>query len=254
MPFLGLIITAVAFVSELISSGSLTTPLFALIGAGLALIFLVVAALVWRRSRVGYIVAIVISAIFLSAFGSEIQSVLTGFADITRFSVTIIIFPALLVTLVYSILGLRLVWRKGALHKPGRMIPLSSFLAILAVGFVIGGASIGFIASGAVITLAGNSNVKADITIAQGASSAGTLQPFAPSSFTVKAGASVTWVNRDTVTHTVTSTSIPSGAKSFDSGNFPYGYTFTVTFNTPGTYQYYCSIHPIMTGTIVVTP
>ncbi len=254
VPFLGLIVTAVALTAESVSSGSLTTSIFALLAVGLVAFFLVSAALVWRRSRVGYVLAIVISGIFLLGFGSQIQSVLAGFADTTRFLVSLTIFPALFLTLVYSILGLRVVWRKGALFKPGRMIPLSSVLAILAVGFVIGGASIGLIASGVVSTLAGNSNVKADILIVQGASNAGTSQPFTPATLTVKAGASVTWVNKDPVTHTVTSTSVPSGAKGFDSGDLPYGYPFTVTFTTPGTYQYYCSIHPIMTGTIVVTP
>ena len=254
VPFVGLITTAVALVTEFVSSGSLTTPIFVLIAAGLVLVFLVGAALIWRRSRVGYIVAIAISAIFLFAFGIEIQSALTGFADITRFSVTIIVFPALLLTLVYSILGVRLVWRKDALHKPGRMIPLSSVLAIVVVGFVIGGASIGILASGVITTIGGKSNPKADVTIVLGAANSGNAQPFMPATFPVKVGMSVTWVNKDTVTHTVTSTSVPSGAKEFDSGSLPYLSKFTVTFTTPGTYQYYCSLHPFMKGEIVVTP
>ena len=39
----------------------------------------------------------------------------------------------------------------------------------------------------------------------------------------------MTWANNDTATHTVTSTSVPAGAKSFDSGNLPYGNKFSVT-------------------------
>ncbi len=78
---------------------------------------------------------------------------------------------------------------------------------------------------------------------------------FSPQTVTVVVGVNNTikWVNQDSVTHTVTSVSVPSGASSFDSGNLNAGATFTVTLTTPGTYQYHCSIHPTwMTGTIIV--
>ncbi len=82
-----------------------------------------------------------------------------------------------------------------------------------------------------------------------GASSPSTSQPYTPQSFTVKVGGSVTWVNRDATTHTVTDNN-----KAFDSGNIASGATYKYTFTTAGTYQYYCTIHPFMKGTIVVTP
>ncbi len=70
---------------------------------------------------------------------------------------------------------------------------------------------------------------------------------FMPKSATVKAGTAVTWTNQDDETHTVTSTD-----KEFKSKPLSAGDNFTFTFTTPGTYKYFCSLHPFMTGTIVV--
>jgi plastocyanin len=70
---------------------------------------------------------------------------------------------------------------------------------------------------------------------------------FMPKSVTVKAGTTVTWTNQDDETHTVTSTT-----KEFKSKPLSAGDKFTFTFTTPGTYKYFCSLHPFMTGTIVV--
>jgi hypothetical protein len=72
----------------------------------------------------------------------------------------------------------------------------------------------------------------------------------------------VTWTNYDPAQHTVTSSSVPAGAASFDSGtlaaatiavmNPKSGGTFTETFTVPGTYQFHCNFHSWMTGTVVV--
>ncbi len=77
---------------------------------------------------------------------------------------------------------------------------------------------------------------------------------FAPDKITVVIGVNntVTWFNNDTSPHTVTSTIVPLGASAFDSGNMVWLTTFTYTFTVPGTYQYGCSYHPWMTGTVVV--
>jgi plastocyanin len=69
---------------------------------------------------------------------------------------------------------------------------------------------------------------------------------FAPQQVTVKAGTIVTWVNDDDIPHTVVS--MPNvRSKPLDSGD-----KFSFTFTTPGSYKYFCSLHPHMTGTIVV--
>lgn len=70
---------------------------------------------------------------------------------------------------------------------------------------------------------------------------------FTPATLTISAGDTVTWTNGDQVVHTATST---SGA--FDSGDLAPGASFSLTFTTPGTYDYLCTPHPTMTGKIVV--
>lgn len=72
---------------------------------------------------------------------------------------------------------------------------------------------------------------------------------FEPATVEIEAGESVTWTNSGGVRHTVTST---SDSMDFDE---PLGSddSVTVTFDEPGTYEYECTIHPGMTGTVVVS-
>lgn len=72
---------------------------------------------------------------------------------------------------------------------------------------------------------------------------------FVPRNITVPAGTTVTWTNKDSVQHTVTST---SGV--FNSGPLNEGQTFSYTFNRTGTYEYECTIHPFIPhGNVIVT-
>jgi plastocyanin len=71
---------------------------------------------------------------------------------------------------------------------------------------------------------------------------------FSPTTVTVKAGNTVTWINRDQDAHTVTAMSGP-----FHSPTLTTGQSFRYTFTTPGRYDYLCTIHPFMTATVVVT-
>jgi len=70
---------------------------------------------------------------------------------------------------------------------------------------------------------------------------------FMPASMTVPAGTTVTWVNRDDVPHNVVSTE-----KKFKSPVLDTDEQFSYKFTDPGAYEYFCSIHPKMTGKIVV--
>ena len=70
---------------------------------------------------------------------------------------------------------------------------------------------------------------------------------FNPPRVTVKAGTTVTWHNGDDIPHTVASSTKLFKSKTLDTGD---GFSFT--FATPGVYEYFCSLHPHMTGTIVV--
>jgi plastocyanin len=71
---------------------------------------------------------------------------------------------------------------------------------------------------------------------------------FNPASLTVKAGTTVTWTNKDDIPHGIASSSNAfTRSKALDTND-----SFSFTFTTPGAYQYFCYIHPHMTGTIVV--
>jgi plastocyanin len=75
---------------------------------------------------------------------------------------------------------------------------------------------------------------------------------FDPKEITVKAGTKVTWTNNDSTGHTVTSGTRGNPSGLFDSGNVAPGQTFSFVFDTPGTYNYYCTYHQGMDGTVIV--
>jgi plastocyanin len=70
---------------------------------------------------------------------------------------------------------------------------------------------------------------------------------FGPQAITVPVGATVTWTNRDDIPHTSVSTEGVFKSKVMDTDE-----KFSYTFTKAGTYPYYCSIHPKMTGQVVV--
>jgi amicyanin len=72
---------------------------------------------------------------------------------------------------------------------------------------------------------------------------------FAPPSLTVKAGMTVIWRNEDDIPHTVASSTRVFKSKALDTDD-----NFSFTFTEPGSYEYFCSLHPHMTGKIVVEP
>jgi amicyanin len=72
---------------------------------------------------------------------------------------------------------------------------------------------------------------------------------FSPQTLTIKAGTKVTWTNRDDIPHTVASTT-----KAFKSPALDTDDTYSFTFTAAGNFEYFCSLHPHMTGTIVVQP
>jgi len=71
---------------------------------------------------------------------------------------------------------------------------------------------------------------------------------FAPKSLTVPTGTRVVWTNRDEEPHVITS----AGSQFASSKGLDTSDSYAVTFSKPGTYAYYCSIHPMMVGTIIV--
>ena len=70
---------------------------------------------------------------------------------------------------------------------------------------------------------------------------------FGPATLTVPVNSTVTWVNKDDLPHTVASNDGVFKSKALDTDD-----KYSYTFSKPGTYPYFCSIHPKMVGTIVV--
>lgn len=101
----------------------------------------------------------------------------------------------------------------------------------------------------AVILLSGPSSIAAGAQQAQASSAEVKIDNFSfgPAALTVAVGTTVTWTNRDDIPHTVV-----SDDKAFKSKVLDTDEKFSFTFTKPGTYGYFCSIHPKMTGKVVV--
>jgi plastocyanin len=85
------------------------------------------------------------------------------------------------------------------------------------------------------------------VTIPTGARNL-TTTAYAPNPVTVSRGASVTWVNNDSIAHTASS----NDSTTFNSGTIAPGGSFSMTFQNAGTFPYRCTIHPNMVGTVTV--
>jgi len=100
----------------------------------------------------------------------------------------------------------------------------------------------------ALLLLAGSPNVTAaDQPAAANAEVKIDNFSFGPQTVTVPVGATVTWINHDDIPHTVVSTDGVFKSKVRDTDE-----KFSYTFTKAGTYPYYCTIHPKMTGKVVV--
>ncbi|HYX67951.1 MAG TPA: cupredoxin family copper-binding protein [Terriglobales bacterium] len=70
---------------------------------------------------------------------------------------------------------------------------------------------------------------------------------FTPQTITVPAGTTVTWTNADDVPHTVAASDMAFHSKAMDTDE-----QYSHTFDAPGTYKYFCTVHPKMQGTVIV--
>ena len=84
------------------------------------------------------------------------------------------------------------------------------------------------------------------VTIPTGAAALGN-RAYTPDDVNVAVGATVTWMNTDSVAHTST-----SNASGWNSGTLAPGAQFSFAFQTAGTFQYHCAIHPGMIGRVLV--
>ncbi len=78
------------------------------------------------------------------------------------------------------------------------------------------------------------------------------IYEFMPMELTIPVGTAVTWINNDEAEHTVTASDGLFESENMMTANVEPGASFSFTFDQPGTYEYACTIHPRMTGTIVV--
>jgi amicyanin len=131
----------------------------------------------------------------------------------------------------------------------GLFLALTAGLMLI---FTLAAASCGTAATPAA-TLATTTNAAATSTTAaastNGATAAVVIENYlySPETLTVKAGTTVTWTNKDSVSHTVT-----TKAPLFDSGLFGKSKSYSYTFTRTGSYEYYCIPHPYMVGKVIV--
>ncbi len=239
--------------ASLVTSG--TIPDFIFFNIPFMIIALLAAIGVWRQYRVGYIGSAALTGFFLFGFSvinwDHGLGVLAYPANTGEFFFIATLFPLIAASFIYSLLGLRKVWRGRAVIVAAtdvpRTIPRSGVVVLLSLGFIVGALVVGLLA-GPVEQKLLNIPTSADITIVSGAASQSNPKFFDPVTFQAKVGQTITWVNRDSQTHTIT-----SDTNLFDSGVKGPGDTYTYTFKQPGTYTYHCSLHPWMKATVVVT-
>lgn len=93
------------------------------------------------------------------------------------------------------------------------------------------------------------------VSIARGAADPNNAETFVPPQISLSSGSTISWTNDDSITHTVTAEGNPAiayGEAPFYSGPISPGYTWDNTFDSPGQFHYHCSIHPFMTGKVVI--
>ncbi len=243
--YLGLVILGLALPTLVASPASIVAdPIAATILVFMALFF-VSAYLGLKGKRWTSVLSAVVSILFLAVFGSFLVPSLANPAD-AAFPLAISAIPALILVAIFSILAI-IHAKSGLLQKPYLATPNSAggLLTIGIIGFVVGGLIVGAI--GGSVILRNISAARADITIVMNAPNM--AMAFTPQNFTVSVGGNVTWVNKDTTQHTVTS----NVTGQFGSPYLITGETWSHTFSQAGIYYYHCTPHPQMWGVIVVS-
>src|SRR5438093_10473470 len=132
--YVGILVVIIATFESPPTSASNPYPIIADV---LAVIELAAAFLIWRGRRIGHVVAAVMSVVFLVLFSGDLGDGLTGFANVPIFLQTITLASVLVLVLVFSILNARLAWRKTMPTAPTKTGPVSTKLAVLALGFMV---------------------------------------------------------------------------------------------------------------------
>ncbi len=252
VPIIGMVYTELFYITWSIFFFSYlgSLPFFVIFWAPFMILMPISIITIWRKPRVGYPLAAVTAAVALALFadgGHGVEVYYTP-ASTGQFIDVITNLPAYFAVLLYSALGFLNMRHKPSVEpvKTSRMIPRYSIASTLILGFIIGGLVIGLMAGATESRLLQNGT--GDIVIVSGAANQNNVQFYNPSVFQAKVGQTVTWSNRDSAAHTVTS---DTGA--FDSQNLDVGASYQFTFTQTGNYTYHCTYHTWMTGKVTVT-
>lgn len=231
-------------------SGSLlvnpNVPVFAL----LAVLSASAALACLKEKRWGYVYAAGLSLLVLLLYNIVIVIYLfnpTNFEFFVASLSGLSVLPLVVFFSVQSFRNSKVLTQKKYLATP---FSAGGLLTVTVIGFLIGGSLVGLTSGSTVSNLLGSkAELAGAITIVKGASHSDNQQFYAPATITVVIGKNntVTWFNADDTVHTVT-----SDQGLFDSGNFNTGTKWSYTFVQPGTYSYYCTVHPFMKGIVVV--
>ena len=225
-----------------------TIPFFDYYRIPFIILFAICIVAVWARPRIGYYLTAIIGLVVV-AISTPYTFVMgvSSPANFLLFAYDVTVFPLILAAVSYTIMAL-LEQRNPSRSTAPSFLLVRRTLVVLVIGFIVGSLMVGALAAGTENQLLSSAGSTADITIPQGAGTPGG-QGFNPLNFTVTVGKTVTWVNKDTTVHTVTSTT-----GLFDSGNLNPGQTYAHSFAQPGVYMYYCTLHSWMKGNITVRP
>ena len=248
--FVAVIAAMVSMAAQFAAMGALDSITAGFI-AVFVILFLVGAILILTQKRLAYILSLVFALVLLLLFGSVIadsMAVPTG-----PFAALMVLFFGLIFVVIMSVLGL-IGFKKG--------IAGQRHLASLdSKGGVLTGVFIGIVLGSIIVGLAAGPTIERLITsdkcvpgadmvcIEYGAGNMNNGKFYTPASLTVTvANGTITWVNGDTMAHTVT-----ADDGSFDSGSIAPGAGWSYKFTKPGTFKYHCAPHPWMTGTVIVS-
>lgn len=225
-----------------------TIPFFDFYHIPFVILFIISILLCWTRPRIGYFVTVIVGLVAVAVFTPfTFVKGLSSPADVVLFVYVMTVFPLILAAVSYSAMGL-LVMRKPERSNSFRFSLLRRTVAVLVLGFIVGGVTVGALAAGTENQLLASAGTSADIAIPRGAGTLGSTG-YTPINFTTTVGKTVTRANKDTTQHTVTSTT-----GLFDSGILNPGQTYSHTFTQAGVYNYYCTLHSWMKGNVTVKP
>ena len=244
-------VIAGGLVYEALALLAYVVPFLAAIGIGFIailllfiILFLVAAFFTLKAKRWAYILGSVAGIVLTLLFSVTIVTSASNPAD-SGFWFVMSVLPALFLILVFSILSFENA-KPGLMQKRYLATPQSAggLLTVAVIGFVIGTLVAGAIGAG--VILSNTNGVAANIQIVPNAPAV--AMAFSPQSFQIPVGGTVTWINKDTMAHTVTSNT----TGLFGSSLLTPGASWSHVFAQNGTFYYHCEPHLQMWGVIVV--